>query len=75
MIDPDESPRHYWFPTPDPDLHAFVRHAFRGRRWESQRSDMTVCDKRVAMAKPSDMDWCTAPTCTDCNEILLSEQR
>ncbi|WP_223840031.1 hypothetical protein [Saccharopolyspora pogona] len=67
--------RHYWLPTPDPDARAFVRHAFRGRRWESQSSDTTVCGKQVAMAKPNEMDWCTAPTCLECNGILVGEQR
>ncbi|MEV0705378.1 hypothetical protein AB0I53_46735 [Saccharopolyspora sp. NPDC050389] len=72
MTELGDGPRHYWLPTPDGDR--FVRHAFRGRRWESQSCDTTVCGKRVAMAKPSEMDWCTAPTCRDCNGILRDEQ-
>ena len=30
---------------------------------------------QVAMAKPNEMDWCTAPTCLECNGILVGEQR
>jgi hypothetical protein len=65
---------HYWMPTPDPDTGVFARHAFRGRRWEGQSMDIAVCGTAVAMAKPSEMDWRTAPTCMPCNEILKSHQ-
>ncbi|MGW1677886.1 hypothetical protein [Saccharopolyspora sp. NPDC002376] len=75
MSEPGEVQRHFWLPTPDPDAGAFVRHAFRGRRWEGQASEATVCGKQVAMAKPSEVDWCSAPTCLDCNGILVNEQR
>ncbi|MGP4018149.1 hypothetical protein [Saccharopolyspora sp. 5N708] len=75
MTELGETPRHYWLPTPNPDTGAFVRHAFRGRRWESQSTDTTVCGTDVAMAKPSELDWCTAPTCQDCNGVLREEQQ
>lgn len=75
MNRPPQDERHFWLPTPDPDRRALVRHAFRGARWESERSAETVCGKEVAMAKPHEMDWCTAPTCADCNRALIGEQR
>lgn len=66
--------RHYWLPVPNPGEFGGTRHAFRGPRWEGQRAETTVCEREVAMAKPSEMDWCTFPSCRDCNEILIAEQ-
>lgn len=68
-----EPARHYWLPTPNPDSSVFARHAFRGRRWERQSADTTVCGVEVAMAAPADLDWVTAPTCGECNRTLISE--
>ncbi|MEU5846032.1 hypothetical protein [Saccharopolyspora shandongensis] len=66
--------RHYWLPIPKAGDIGGTRHAFRGARWEGQPSETTVCGQEVAMAKPSEMDWCTFPTCLRCNEILRAEQ-
>ncbi|GAA3355940.1 hypothetical protein [Saccharopolyspora gregorii] len=64
--------RHFWLPVPDSgDL---VRHAFRGRRWENQPADDSVCGRRLAMAQPCELDWCRAPTCPDCNDTLKNER-
>ncbi|GAA2782465.1 hypothetical protein GCM10010470_15580 [Saccharopolyspora taberi] len=41
----------------------------------SQSSDIAVCGAQVAMAKSSEMDWCTAPTCLECNTALIEEFR
>ncbi|TDD05900.1 hypothetical protein E1181_14025 [Saccharopolyspora terrae] len=68
-----EPARHYWLPTPNPDSGVFARHAFRGRRWERQSADTTVCGVEVAMATPTDLDWVRAPTCGECNRTLISE--
>ncbi|GAA0520531.1 hypothetical protein GCM10009545_23230 [Saccharopolyspora thermophila] len=67
--------RHYWLPIPGAGDIGGTRHAFRGLRWEGQSSGSTVCGQEVAMAKPSEMDWCLFPTCQLCNGILVAEQR
>lgn len=61
---------HYWMPVIE---KRGVRHAFRGRRWEGQPRDESVCGLNVPMAKPSQMDWITFPTCTTCWKILADE--
>ena len=68
-----EPARHYWLPTPHPESGAFARHAFRGRRWEGESADTTVCGVDVAMATSTDVDWITSPTCRDCNQLLVEE--
>ncbi|GAA2361918.1 hypothetical protein GCM10009854_46770 [Saccharopolyspora halophila] len=67
-------PRHFWLPIPAGDQNSGKRHAFRGRRWEGERSGTTVCAEEVPMARPSEMDWITLPTCLNCYEILRKEQ-
>ncbi|MGW1679324.1 hypothetical protein [Saccharopolyspora sp. NPDC002376] len=66
--------RHYWLPVPSSGEFGGTRHAFRGPRWQGQCSETTVCGQEVAMATPSEMDWCTFPSCRSCNEILIAEQ-
>ena len=70
-----QNQRHYWLPVPSTGVRGGTRHAFRGARWDGRRTDRTVCGAEAALAQPSEMDWCTFPTCLDCNEILKAEQR
>lgn len=65
----EEPERHYWMPSGDD-----VRHAFRGRRWERQGADTTVCGVSVALYEPDELDWISAPTCLACNRVLRDEQ-
>ncbi|MCA1191453.1 hypothetical protein [Saccharopolyspora sp. 6V] len=65
-----EPGRHYWRPASDG-----IRHAFRGRRYNGQAEDRSVCDVSVALEQEiSEQGWCMAPTCGTCNGILISER-
>ncbi|EQD85295.1 hypothetical protein A8924_6080 [Saccharopolyspora erythraea NRRL 2338] len=65
--------RHFWQPIQHTTAPGGVRHAFRGRRWEGEPSATTVCGQQVPLARTSEMDWITSPSCPDCTEILRQE--
>nr|WP_245556063.1 hypothetical protein [Actinopolyspora mortivallis] len=66
--------QHYWLPVPDRTGFTWHRHAFRGKHWDGRSADTSVCGAQCAMAKPSELDWVQAPTCSDCTELLIAEQ-
>ncbi|GAA2783575.1 hypothetical protein [Saccharopolyspora taberi] len=67
------SGRHFWLPVPDSGGPGGTRHAFRGPRWDGSATDTAVCGEEAALAQPSEMDWCTFPTCRACTETLKAE--
>lgn len=70
-----ERPRHYWLPIANDDDRTGVRHAFRGRRWEGQRTGTTVCGVEVRMCTPTELEWIMYGTCPSCNRVLQRELR
>ncbi|MGW3468540.1 hypothetical protein ACWDKQ_08715 [Saccharopolyspora sp. NPDC000995] len=63
--------RYFWRPVPDDtSTYGLVRHAFFGASANAGPSAISVCDESFALAKPSEIDWIHAPTCSRCNEAL-----
>lgn len=67
------STSHYWLPVADRISSGMIRHAFRGKAWDGCSAATSVCNVQCGMAQPSEMDWVQAPTCWDCNIILVEE--
>lgn len=61
--------RHYWRPSGDQ-----VRHAFRGRRWDRQLSETSVCGSEVELwAEVTEEQWVMAASCEACTAMLQRE--
>ena len=61
--------RRFWRPSGDG-----VRHAFRGRRYNGQSGDVSVCGVDCALAEEtSETEWVMASTCAACNTVLRAE--
>ncbi|PKW15821.1 hypothetical protein [Saccharopolyspora spinosa] len=62
---------YFWRPVPDDtSSYGLVRHAFFGTSEDAAPSVISACDEIFALAKPSEIDWIHAPTCSRCNEAL-----
>lgn len=64
--------RHFWRPAGDGR-----RHALRGSRWDGRTTEaVTVCGDEVTLSADTDETaWVVAPSCLDCNGLLLREKR
>ncbi|PKW19003.1 hypothetical protein A8926_7143 [Saccharopolyspora spinosa] len=57
--------RRYWLPIANPkERYGGTRHAFDGRRWDGDKSAISICGKKAKMRKATEIEWFSFPTCT-----------